>query len=100
MVTSLDLCFVSKDISGLPLRTHHKHESRFPEDQNRPAIVEVGVVLSRINKPTMQRWNVRKPDWNIFRTYVEENVNHIDPITNNYEHFVKLLKTAAGKAMP
>jgi hypothetical protein len=48
----------------------------------------------------MQRFNVRKADWNIFKTNVEKNVNRIEPTPTNYERFVKLLKTVAGKAMP
>lgn len=90
--TSPDLCFVSKDNSDKPLRINRKLGRRFPKSQHRPAIVEVGVVLPRIKKPAMQRWNVRKADWNIFRAYIEENVNRIEPSPKNYERFVKLAK--------
>lgn len=86
--TSPDLCFVSKDNSGIPFRINRKLGRKFPKSHYRLAIVEVGVVLSKINKPVMQSLNVRKEDWNIFRTYVEENVNRIEPIPNNYERFV------------
>lgn len=48
----------------------------------------------------MKRWNLRKADWNVYSTYIEENINRIKPIPENYLRFVKLLKTAAGKSMP
>ncbi|KAL4135052.1 hypothetical protein QTP88_006714 [Uroleucon formosanum] len=44
--------------------------------------------------------NVRKADWDKYTTYVEENINRIKPISNNYERFTKLIKTAMGKAIP
>lgn len=31
---------------------------------------------------------------------MEENINRIKPISNNYERFTKLIKTAMGKAIP
>lgn len=91
--TSPDLSFVSKDINDMPHRINRKLRSKFLKNQPQSAIVKVGVVLPRINKPVLQWWNVRKADWNTFRTYVEENVNRIESTPNNYGRFVKLLKT-------
>jgi len=53
-----------------------------------------------VSKPKLNRWNVSKADWAKYTTYIEENINRIEPITPNYDRFTKLIKTAAGKAMP
>jgi len=62
--------------------------------------VDIGLNLTRVSKPKLNRWNVRKADWAKYTTYIEENINRIEPIPYNYDKFTKLLKTAAWKAMP
>jgi len=94
--TSLDLCFVT---NGTPLSAQRRITNTFLKSQHRSVILDVGLVLLRINKPEMKRWNLRKADWNVYSTYVEENINRIESIPENYHRFVKLLKTAAGKSM-
>lgn len=41
----------------------------------------------------------KKADWAKYTTYVEENINRIEPIPSNYDRFTKSIKTAAAKAM-
>jgi len=48
----------------------------------------------------MQRWNVYKFNWDIFKSFIEENINCIEPTMNKYEHFVSLLQMAFSKSMP
>jgi len=47
----------------------------------------------------MPRWNLQKAKWSVYTKYVEENINRIKPIPENYARFIKLIKTAAVKSI-
>lgn len=98
--TSPDLCFVSVDIDGLPLSVNREILGPFPRSQHLPVIVEVGISIPIIDKPFMPRWNLRKANWSEYTKYVEENINRIKPISDNYVRFIKLIKTATMKSIP
>ncbi|KAL4153873.1 hypothetical protein QTP88_001706 [Uroleucon formosanum] len=99
-ITSPDLCFVTTDSSNMPLKANRRILQEFPRSQHLPVQVDIGLNLTRVSKPKLNRWNVRKADWAKYTTYMEENINRIEPIPLNYDRFTKLIKMAAGKAMP
>ncbi|KAL4153463.1 hypothetical protein QTP88_001296 [Uroleucon formosanum] len=72
----------------------------FPRSQHLPVIVEVGISIPIIDKPFMPRWNLRKANWTEYTKYIDENINQIKPIPENYIRFIKLIKTAARKSIP
>jgi len=72
----------------------------FPKIQHLPVQVDIDLNITEVSKPKLNRWNLRKADWVKYTTYMEENINRIEPIPLNYDRFTKLIKTAAGKAMP
>lgn len=61
--------------------------------------MDIGLNITRESKPKLNRWNVSKADWAKYTTYIEENINHIEPIPSNYYRFTISIKMAAGKAM-
>lgn len=98
--TSPDLCFVSVEIDGLPMSINREILDPFPRSQYLPVIVEVGISIPIIDKPFMPRWNLRKANWSEYTKYVEENINRIKPLPDNYVRFIKQIKTAAMKSIP
>lgn len=62
--------------------------------------MDIGLNINRESKLKLNIiWNVSKADWAKYTTYIEENINHIEPIPSNYDRFKKSIKMAAGKAM-
>lgn len=91
---------MSEDIDGLPLNVNREILGPFPRSQHLPVIVEVGISIPIIDKPFMPRWNLRKANWTEYTKYIDENINQIKPIPENYIRFIKLIKTAARKSIP
>lgn len=98
--TSPDLCFVTRDKDDQPLRVSRQILPKFPKSQHKPVVIDIGVNFPRINNPEMPRWNLRKARWADYTKYMEENINRIPPIPENYSRFVKLIKKAAALAIP
>lgn len=91
---------MSVDIDGLPMSVNREIIGPFSRSQHLPVIVEVRISIPIIDKPFMPRWNLRKANWSEYTKYVEENINRIKPILDNYIRFIKLIKTAATKSIP
>lgn len=98
--TSPDLCFTSRYKDDQPIRVSRSIIPNFPKSHHKSVIIDIGVNFPRINKPEMARWNLRKAIWPNFTKYMEENINRIPPIPENYLRFVKLIKKAASLAIP
>jgi len=99
-LTSPVLCFVTKETLDHPLQARKTILQKFPKSQHRPVVLDVGINLLKINKPELPRWNIHKADWEKFKQFIEENINRIDPIPENYRRFTKLIKSAAVKNIP
>lgn len=63
-------------------------------------IVEIGVLFPKMEKPELPRWNLRQADWSKHAQFIEENVNRINPTSENYIRFIKLIKITPLKAIP
>lgn len=87
-----NLCFVTKNQNGTPLSAQRRATNKFPKSQYRSVILDVGLALLRINKLEMKRWNLRKANCKAYLTFIDENINRIEPIPENYHRFVNLLK--------
>lgn len=98
--TSPDLCFVSEGPNGLPLTVHKEIKNPFPKSQHLPTTVTIGLIIPTIDKHFMPRWNIRKAAWPKYSKYVDDNINRIEPIPDNYSRFINLIKTAAKKLVP
>ncbi|KAL4088598.1 hypothetical protein QTP88_023687 [Uroleucon formosanum] len=98
--TSPDLCFVSMGPTGRPLSVNRRIGKQFPKSQHKTVAIDVGINLPRVNNPELQRWNIRKANWSAYSKYVEDNINRIEPLPENYYRFVKLIKSAACKSIP
>jgi hypothetical protein len=60
----------------------------------------VGINLPRINKPELPRWILRKANRDSYSKYIENNINRVEPVRENYIRFIKHLKTAVTKSIP
>lgn len=47
----------------------------------------------------MSRWNLPKATWPMLTKYVEESIDRIKLIPENYVRLIKLIKTVAKKSM-
>lgn len=65
-----------------------------------PIAIYIGLSLPQINKPEIPRWNLQKAKWAEYTKYMEDNINRIPPIPDNYLRFVKLIKKAALIVIP
>jgi len=99
-ITSPDLCFVSLDKKEKSIRLSRAILQKFPKSQHKPIITDTGISLPRINKPKISRWNLWKARWPEYTKYMEDNINQIPPIPENYSRFIKLIKKAATPAIP
>jgi len=95
----LYLCFVYEDADGLPLSVNREIQGPFPKSQHLSVAVDIEIIIPTIDKPFMSRWNLRKAKWSVYKKYVEENINRIKPIPENYFKFIKLIKTAVEKSI-
>jgi len=62
--------------------------------------VTIGLIIPTIDKPFMLRWDLRKAAWPEYTKYVDDNINRINPIPDNYGRFINLMKRAAKKSIP
>ncbi|XP_049776141.1 uncharacterized protein LOC126163747 [Schistocerca cancellata] len=95
-----DLTFVTRGATGTPMRAIRRVLEAFPRSQHNPVIVEIGLSIPVIKSPPIPRWNLRKADWNKYRSYVEKTINRIPPTPENYKRFVNLVQKAALNAIP
>jgi hypothetical protein len=56
--------------------------------------------LPRFKKLELTRWNMRKANRDSYSKYIEDNINRIEPVQENYTRFINLLKAAATKSIP
>ncbi|XP_049804080.1 uncharacterized protein LOC126242840 [Schistocerca nitens] len=95
-----DLCFVSSGETGIALPSKRTVLSRIPRSQHRPVIIDLGIQIPVIKSPPIARWNLRKANWVKFKDTIENNVNRIPPIPENYDRFTKLIIKAAHNSIP
>jgi len=95
-----DLCFVTKNNHGLPVRTSRQVLSDFPRSQHRPIFIKVGIQIPITNSILKPRWNFLKADWNDYRKRLDDNIRWIKPEANNYDRFVKMVIQTAKKCIP
>lgn len=91
---------MSENRNGLPLSVKSDIENPFPRSQHLSTIVTIGLIMPTIDKPFMPRWNLRKAAWFEYTKYVDDNINRIEPISDNYGRFINIIKSAAKKSVP
>lgn len=99
LITSPDLCLSQQTLEN-SLKANRQILQEFSKSQHLPVQVDIGLNLTKVNKPKLNSWNERKTESTKYTTYIEENINPIELIPSNYERFTKLIITAAGKSMP
>ena len=65
-------------------------------------MIEYGLKVSLINSIPVARWNFRRAVWDAFQDELDSLLNktQLDPVPDNYDEFVRLVKCAAAKHVP
>lgn len=95
-----DLCFVTKNTYGFPLKTNRQVLNEFPRSQHRPIHIKKGIQIPITNSIPKPRWNFLKADWNEYRKRLDDNIRWIKLKANNYDRFVKMVIQTAKKCIP
>lgn len=95
-----DLCFVSADNEGFPLRVSRTVLPAFPNSQHRPVILEIGASIPIVSSIPRPRWNFRKADWKQFSHMLDAAVRFIPPMPTNYDRFNNLVIAIAKNCVP
>lgn len=100
---SPDLCFVSTgptDEESIPVARMVLDD--FPHSQHRPVLIEYGSKIPLIDSVPVARWNFRCAKWEAFQTELDTllNVSQLNPVSEEYDSFVKLVKLAAKRHVP
>jgi len=95
-----DLCIVSKNHNGVSLQAHRSVLNNFPKSQHRPIRIQIGIQITLVKTILKPRWNFRKANWTAFSKSLDNNIRWIDPIANNYERFIGMIKGTAKRYIP
>jgi len=95
-----DLCIVSKNHNGVSLQAQQSVLNNFPKSQHRPVRKQIGIQIPLVKTSPKPRWNFRKANWTAFSKSLDDNIRWIDPIVNNYERFISMVKGTAKRYIP
>lgn len=90
-----DLCFLSKYANDDALPAKRKILYGFPNSQNRPVIIHVGLQLPLIRADKKNRWNFTKANWEQFSNEEDRTILRIPLVISNYSRFVGLLTSGS-----
>uniref|UniRef100_H2ZV08 Endonuclease/exonuclease/phosphatase domain-containing protein n=1 Tax=Latimeria chalumnae TaxID=7897 RepID=H2ZV08_LATCH len=94
-----DLCFLTKENSGVPLQASRTVLGNFPCSQHHPTIMHVGFGAPLIESTPKLCKNFCKANWVAYTAKVEDEIHRIKSIPEN-DCFIDLLIKAAMKHIP
>ena len=92
-----DLIFVSSNISDM---CEKSVLDPIPRTQHRPICVTVHPVIVLQPTPFRRRFNMRKAKWDDFSTGFDEAIEEVEPIPENYERFIGLVRVVSRRHIP
>ena len=71
-----------------------------PRTQHRPICVTVHPVIVPQPTPFRRRFNLRKAKWDDFSTDFDEAIEEVEPIPENYDRFIGLIRVVSRRHIP
>ena len=68
--------------------------------QHRPIDIQVNAAVRPTSVPFRRHFNYQKADWTDFPEELERKIEHIAPVSSNYDWFALLVKKSARKHIP
>ena len=91
------LIFVSSNISDM---CEKSVLDPIPRTQHRPICVTVHPVIVPQPTPFRRRFNLRKAKWDDFSTDFDEAIEEVEPIPENYDRFIGLIRVVSRRHIP
>lgn len=92
-----DLLFVSDNIAQ---QCQKSVCSPIPNTQHRPIMCRILPIIRPQETGFRRRYNFKKADWPKFSRMLDEKVQTIAPVPEEYEHFVELVKLCSRACIP
>ena len=71
-----------------------------PCTQHRPICVTIHPVILQQPTPFRRRFNLRKAKWDDFSTDFDEAIEEVEPIPENYDRFIGLIRVVSRRHIP
>ena len=92
-----DLAFVSYSIAHL---AEKDVMDAIPKTQHRPISIKLNAAIRPKNVPFRRRYNLKKAKWQSYAKEVNNGIANTDPVPENYEKFVNLVRRSSNKNIP
>ena len=92
-----DLAFVSYSIAHL---AEKDVMDAIPKTQHRPISIKLNAAIRPRNVPFRRRYNPKKAKWQNYAEEVDNGIANINPVPENYEKFVNLVRRSSNKTIP
>ena len=92
-----DLAFVSYSIAHL---AEKDVMDAIPKTQHRPISIKLNAAIKPRNVPFRRRYNLKKAKWQSYAKEVDNGIANTDPVPENYEKFVNLVRRSSNKNIP
>ena len=71
-----------------------------PKTQHRPISIKLNSAIRPRNVPFRRRYNLKKANWQIYAKEVDNGITNTNPVPENYEKVVNLVRRASNKNIP
>ena len=92
-----DIAVSSSDIAGSCRKIVW---NPIPRTQHRPIGIEIKPVISPATVPFRRRFNYKKANWKDYSEDLDLRVAELEPVAENYDIFVKMIKEVSRKHIP
>ena len=92
-----ELVFVTDRISKMSVKDIG---DPIPKSQHRPVILRILGAVRPTNVPFKRRFNFKKADWESFSTEIDAKICKLDPVSENYDGFITMIKFVSKKTIP
>ena len=92
-----DLAFVSYSIAHL---VEKDVMDAIPKTQHRSISIKLNAAIRPRNVPFRRRYNLKKAKWQSYAKEVDNGIANTNPVPENYEKFVNLVRRSSNKNIP
>ena len=71
-----------------------------PKTQHRPISIKLNAAIRPRNVPFQRRYNLKKAKWQSYAKEVVNGIGNTNPVPENYEKFVNLVRRSSNKNIP
>ena len=71
-----------------------------PKTQHRPISIKLNAAIRLRNGPFRRRYNLKKAKWQSYAKEVDNGIANTNPVPENYEKFVNLVRRSSNKNIP